>query len=161
MLFGRKITVISPYEQKQLHSNINFVKLERIANAVNLVSYLEMRNFTLIELIKHRIELAKDHVDFVLGDQSLMNVVKSDEKFDLFLFDANLNDALLGVAHYLKLPVVAFKNSGPTLWTNEMVKNPMNPSYNPNTFMGFTDRMDFFERIVNTAMTVVDRIAYQ
>lgn len=65
------------------------------------------------------------------------------------------------VAHYLKLPVIAFSSTGASRWSDEMVKNPVNPAYNPNMFLGFTDEMNFLQRLVNTAMTVVDQLVYQ
>lgn len=96
MLFGEKITLISPYEQKESHENIKFVKLDKVANAVDVVTFLEKRNFTMIEMIKYNIDAARDKVDFALSDDNMQKILKTKEKFDLFMIDVYLNDVLLG-----------------------------------------------------------------
>lgn len=65
------------------------------------------------------------------------------------------------IAHYLKLPVIAFSSAGFSRWSDEMVKNPFNPAYTPNMFLGYTDVMNFWQRLKNTALSVIDLIAYQ
>lgn len=54
---------------------------------------IETNNFS---LQFDSIEAASDKVDFVLSDENFMKVIKGEEKFDLFLYDASMNDALLG-----------------------------------------------------------------
>ena len=71
----------------------------------------------------------------------------------LFLFSS--------IAQYLNLPVVAFNTAGASSWSDEMVRNPVNPAYNPNMLYGFNDKMNFFQILVNTALTLIDQIAYQ
>lgn len=99
MLFGGKITLISPYEQRESHENIKFIKLEKVANSVDVVSYVEIRNFSLIELTKYNVDAARDKVDFALSDENMQSFLKTTangEKFDLFMLDVYRNDALLG-----------------------------------------------------------------
>lgn len=88
--------MISPYEQKESHENIKFVKLAKVANSVDVVSPLQMRNFSFYESITYSIDAARDKTDFVLSDEILMSTLKLDEKFDLLILDTFLNDALLG-----------------------------------------------------------------
>lgn len=61
----------------------------------------------------------------------------------------------------MKLPVITFNIDGSTKFSDEMVKNPFNPAYNPNKLLGFTDQMNLFQRLMNSAMTIIDQIAYQ
>lgn len=96
MLLGGKITLISPYEQKESHENIKFVKLERVAMSVEVVTPFSMRNMSTFELITYKVDAARDKVDFALSDDNMKKVMTSDEKFDLFVLDSYCNDALLG-----------------------------------------------------------------
>lgn len=57
--------------------------------------------------------------------------------------------------------MIAVSSAGTSRWSDEMVKNPINPSYNPNTIMGFTDVMTLYQRLINSVTTVIDMIAYQ
>lgn len=91
-----KITLISPFELKDVHENLKFVKLEKVASAVNVVSTFQMRNMSTFELIRHNIDQARDMTDFALSDTNLKELLKTDQKFDLFMFDSFLNDAVLG-----------------------------------------------------------------
>lgn len=96
MLVGWKITLISPYEQKEPHENIKFVKLDKVANSVDVVSIFGKRNFSTIEMIKYRVDASRDQVDFAFSDDNMQKILKTEEKFDLFMLDVYLNDALLG-----------------------------------------------------------------
>lgn len=91
-----KITLISPFELKDVHENLKFVKLEKVASAVNVVSVFQMRNMSAFEMIKYNIDSARDMTDFALGDTNMKEFLKTQEKFDLFMFDFFLNDAVLG-----------------------------------------------------------------
>lgn len=82
-----------------------------------------------------------------------MKLTRSTEMFELFCF--------YRIAHYMKLPVIAFSSAGASRWSDEMVKNPVNPSYNPNIYFGFTESMSFFQRIINSATALVDLVFYQ
>jgi hypothetical protein len=96
MLFGGKITLISPYEQKESHPNIKFVKLEKVAMSVDIVSVFQKRNMSIYEMLTYNVDSSRDKVDFALSDDNLKKVMTSGEKFDLFMLDTFQNDALLG-----------------------------------------------------------------
>lgn len=160
MLFGEKITLISPYKPKDTKSNITFIKLENVANTVDVVKFFEMRNYTTYEMISYKIDFARDKVDFALRDESMKKFLKSGQQFDVMILDNYQNDALLGIAYYLKLPVITFSTAGSSLWSDKMVGNPLNPSYNPNMALGFAENMNFCERLKNTWVTIVETFAY-
>lgn len=96
MLFGGKITLISPFEQKELHENIKLVKLEKVASIVQVMSHYEIRNLSVIDMIRHNVDTSKDFTDFALSDEAMKKAITSEEKYDLVILDVHLNDALLG-----------------------------------------------------------------
>lgn len=63
------------------------------------------------------------------------------------------------IPYHLEIPVVAFSSVGPNQLTNEMTRNPINPSSNPSISLG--DQMSFFERLKNTAVTIAELYYYQ
>lgn len=91
-----QITVLSPFDVKSEESSIQHVKIEKIANSVNVYSTFEMRNMTDYELLKLKIDMARDNVDFVLSDEEVMNILQQTEKFQLMILDYNMNEALIG-----------------------------------------------------------------
>ena len=88
--------MISPYEQKEIKKNIKFVRLGKVASAVDVVSPYQKRNFSFYEKITYEVDAARDKTDFALSDDNFLPFLKSDEKFDLLILDVFLNDALLG-----------------------------------------------------------------
>lgn len=65
------------------------------------------------------------------------------------------------MARHFNIPVIAFGSDGTSRWSDEMVKNPVAASTNPNKLLGFPDSMNFFQRITNSFATFVDIIVYQ
>lgn len=82
--------------QQDSNENIKFVKLEKVANIVSVMSYLEIRNLSMINLLKYNVDSARDYVDFALSDENMKREIQSKESYDLFMLDVFLNDALLG-----------------------------------------------------------------
>lgn len=66
-----------------------------MANAVTVYTSFQMRNMTNFELMKLKIDIARDNVDFVLSDDALNQILKTDKLYDLILLDYNMNEALL------------------------------------------------------------------
>lgn len=74
---------------------IQYITLKKVANSVNVYSNFEVRNMTNIELLKLKIDMARDNVDFVLSDDAFNDILKSEKIFDLLILDYNMNEALL------------------------------------------------------------------
>ena len=100
-----------------------------------------------IFLIKQKYILA--HCDHLLGNKTLLNELYT-EKFDLAIVDLLYNPCSLSLAaHYLQLPVVGY-------WAFSFVNGEADyttvstpPSYIPTFMTGYTDDMNFYERIIN------------
>lgn len=65
---------------------------------------------------------------------------------------------VLGFVHRFKAPCVGISTFGASKWTTDLVGTPAPPSFVPNPFLSFTDRMSFGERMLNTVMSVVEVI---
>jgi UDP-glucoronosyl and UDP-glucosyl transferase len=58
--------------------------------------------------------------------------------------------------------VIAFSCTGSNRMTDEMARNPANPSFVPNlNFIKLSDEMTFIERVKNTAFRVYEEFHYQ
>ncbi|KAG5671544.1 hypothetical protein PVAND_001737 [Polypedilum vanderplanki] len=160
---GHEITLISPYVQKVAHENIKMIKLNGATEAVmqrSQMTFKELRNLSVIEQLNEKIDLGAFMVDFALEHENMKNILKSGEKFDLFIYDAFYNDVLLGIPHFMKIPVIAFNSIGQNQQTNEMTRTAINPATIPNILLEFNNEMDFFERIRNTAVTLTELYYY-
>lgn len=92
-----KITLVSPYEQKA-HENIKFIKLEGASEAAlrrQFLTFNEIRNLSIIEMMKVTANEGIAMTEFTLDHEKFKEILKSDEKFDLFMIDVHYNDVLL------------------------------------------------------------------
>lgn len=95
-----------------------------------------------------------------LDDDNVKKLLLSDEKFDVVICEIFLNEALLGLAHRFKAPIIGVSTSGSNIWTNDLVGSPSPPSYVPNMMSGFSTRMNLLERVGNLAQTHFERFYF-
>lgn len=119
------------------------------------------QSHSVLEAITQSIYRSAELVNFTLSHPEVQKLLRSDATFDLLLVDSFMMDALLGFAHHYKVPSVVVCTTSTTKWTDEMVRNPYNPAYNPNLFLGSSNRMTLAERIVNALLSLFVEISYQ
>ncbi|KAK7925962.1 hypothetical protein WMY93_008272 [Mugilogobius chulae] len=99
-----------------------------------------------ISLFKNIHQMWQDDIHYVFNNKTLLKELK-DAKYDLMLTDSGGTLGLI-LAKYLNLPLVLNAR-----WFNALdshfVFAPSPVSYIPVTGSGFTDKMDFFQRVQN------------
>jgi glucuronosyltransferase len=86
-----------------------------------------------------------------LQQKEVQNLLHSnDQQFDLIITEIFVTDSLLGFAHKFKAPVVQVVAFGGTPSIGDLVGNPSPYSYVPDPIQDFSDRMTFWQRVVNT-----------
>lgn len=91
-----------------------------------------------------------------LTSPEVKELLRSDQKFDLIILEIFLDDALLGFAEHFKCPVVGMTTHGTLEWINTLVGNPQPLSYVPHVHIGFSNPMDFWQRLTNVLFTILD-----
>ncbi|XP_044729432.1 uncharacterized protein LOC123292782 [Chrysoperla carnea] len=89
-----------------------------------------------------------------MEDANVQELIKSKEKFDVVISEVFMNEVLFAFADHFKAHAIGFSTVGATEWTNDLVGNPNPYAITPELFLGFTDRMTFFERIINAGTTL-------
>lgn len=59
------------------------------------------------------------------------------------------SDCMFGIAHRLNAPVIALSSCAMMPWYYHRLGNPQTPSFTPALFMGYSDNMNFRQRISN------------
>ncbi|CAG9806766.1 unnamed protein product [Chironomus riparius] len=160
---GHTVTLVSPFDQRESHENIKLVKLAGTTEAAmhgNRTSFLELKDLSILQTLNERVKNGAAMAEFTIQHDKLLNVLGSGEKFDLFIYDAYYNDALLAIAYFQKIPAIAFSCVGPNQQTNKMTRNPVNPAYDVNMLLGLSDTMSYMNRVRNTAVTLVELFHY-
>nr|WHM27969.1 UDP-glycosyltransferase family 469 member A1 [Frankliniella occidentalis] len=86
---------------------------------------------------------------------------KPGQKFDLVIAELFFfQEAFITLGHHFKAPVVAINPFGASQFINELSGNPVNPSWVPSPFLGFSDRMSFIQRAINAFLHVGTHLSY-
>ncbi|XP_078537516.1 UDP-glucuronosyltransferase 1A1-like isoform X7 [Lissotriton helveticus] len=86
--------------------------------------------------------------------QELIQYLK-ESQFDALFIDPVFPCGLI-LAEYLDIPPIFFMRLIPCGLNHESTRCPAPASYVPSLFTGYTDRMDFFQRVKNMLMTIPD-----
>ncbi|GLV33062.1 UDP-glycosyltransferase family 36 member D1 [Carabus blaptoides fortunei] len=96
-----------------------------------------------------------------LASKQIQDFLKSDAKFDLVIVELFATNCYLGLLHKVKAPFIFFSSSAMVPWASQNFGNIDNPAYIPTLFMDFTRKMDFFQRVENSIVYVINKILHQ
>ncbi|XP_058833856.1 UDP-glycosyltransferase UGT5-like [Topomyia yanbarensis] len=97
----------------------------------------------------------------VMKHPNVVNLRNSDEKFDVVIVESFVAESFYGFAQHFDAHLITFSAFGNSMWTNDLVGTPAPPSHIAHFMLSFTDRMTFWQRFVNTAFTMLDRVYYE
>jgi hypothetical protein len=95
-------------------------------------------------------ELSTKLCEMFFKHRDIDTPLKSGEKFDLIINEIFGCNCSLGFVHKFKAPHIVLISSVLYPWVNDRTANPENPSYSLSYFTEYTDRMSFWERLINT-----------
>lgn len=84
-----------------------------------------------------------------LNSSAIKQVLSTKEPYDVIILEQFNSDCMMGIAWKLQLPVIGMSSCHLMPWHYDRIGNPLIPSYIPALFKGFSDKMDYFERISN------------
>lgn len=177
---GHEVTMISPFKEPKPIPNYNEVVLEgliqetfksmrtghgninqfdRIIHANPIFSDLPDSNF--LNMNKKRYwehSLMLYFMGEAVTNLTLTNVnyqkfinTQPKPKFDVVIVEVFVSEALLALGHLYSAPVIGVSTFGAFKWTTDLVGTPNFASYVPHTFLGYSDRMTFWQRLTNAA----------
>ncbi|XP_054733963.1 UDP-glycosyltransferase UGT4 [Anastrepha obliqua] len=159
------VTLISPHaEEYPVQQKIREIRIEGLREnweEMGLPFDVEQsRQRSIMEHFTRLMYAGAANVDLLLGDAKLRKLVRSGEKFDLLMVDLFLSDSLLGLAHFYQIPTVAISPTGANTWLNRMLGNPQSSALDPSIFLSYSERMNIWQRCVNTLMGLFEKLTY-
>ncbi|XP_069675719.1 UDP-glucosyltransferase 2-like [Periplaneta americana] len=152
---GHHVTVVGYFPQKQQIENYTDISLQgSLPEMKRSFNIQEIRRLGILGVWnlywKYQVEIC----EAVFKHPNMQKLLNSDEKFDLVVTHLLGSDCILGFAHKFKAPLISLSTSVVIPWGNYRIGNVDNPSYVPNYFLPFTDRMNLWQRVLNTLYNV-------
>ncbi|PSN46983.1 hypothetical protein C0J52_17345 [Blattella germanica] len=152
---GHQVVAVSHYPQKNPIENFTDISLvgslPSTKDNVSLGS-IEAANSGLF--ISFFLGFATSACKIVYEHPQVKQLLERENEFDLVINEIWGNDCFLALTHKFKIPHIGIITSVAYPWSNDRVANPDNPSYIPNFFLPYSDRMSFYERLTNLVFTV-------
>ncbi|XP_069670380.1 UDP-glucosyltransferase 2-like [Periplaneta americana] len=158
---GHNVTVVSHFPQKQQIENYTDISLQgSLPEMKQSFNIQEMRRLGILGVWNLYWEYQVGICEAVFKHPNMQKLLKSDEKFDLVVTHLLAADCMLGFAHKFKAPLISLSTSVVIPWGNYRIGNVDNPSYVPNYFLPFTDRMNLWQRVLNTLYNVASIVGH-
>ncbi|XP_039443467.1 UDP-glycosyltransferase UGT5-like [Culex pipiens pallens] len=164
---GHEVTVISPFPLKNPPKHYRDIELTGMLEAAagqdeDMFKYKGsgFGSFAIMLMVLYGM-FPEVVCKFVLQHPNVVELLKSDEKFDLVIAETFLTESLYGFAQHFDAPLITYSTFGNSMWTNDLVGTPAPPSHVAHFLLSFADQMSFWERLGNVAATIVDRLAFE
>jgi glucuronosyltransferase len=97
--------------------------------------------------------------DLMLQEEEIQKLIHATNlHFDLLIVEAFFNECFLGFVHKFKAPLIQLCTFGGAHWIGDWVGNPNPYAYIPDPFLAYKDKMNFWERTINTLMGTLWRL---
>nr|XP_019537579.2 UDP-glucuronosyltransferase 1-1-like isoform X1 [Aedes albopictus]XP_029735708.1 UDP-glucuronosyltransferase 1-1-like isoform X1 [Aedes albopictus] len=161
---GHEVTVIGSHSWREAPDNYRSIELKELVfdkggSEPDLFQYRNDPYLNVLYLLYTLIGPSLSEV--ILTHPKVKTLMNSNEHFDVVIVECFVSDVLYGFAQHFNAPLIVFSPFGASMWANDLVGTPYPYSQIPHTFLSYTDRMTFTERLVNTFLWNVDRFYYR
>ena len=98
--------------------------------------------------------------DAMMSSGDVQTLLKSGETFDAVIVELFALDALIGFGQHFNCPVIGVTTFDGVYWNDIYTSNQSPYSYVPMIFAGLPDEMTFTQRLRNTVLSTVEKVAY-
>ncbi|CAH1984651.1 unnamed protein product [Acanthoscelides obtectus] len=112
-------------------------------------------SFGFMNIYKMVLQLTEDTLSY----PEVQNLIKSGEKFDVVIVSQFMNEAHYMLAPHFNAHLIGLSTIGSSNWNNYLVGNPSLPSVDREMMLSHPRRMNFFQRSLNTLVSVINYLA--
>ncbi|XP_055304710.1 UDP-glucosyltransferase 2-like [Sitodiplosis mosellana] len=151
---GHHVTVLTPFIEKHPIPNYEEVYLERSVSdglkEVRSGNYVNYNNLHFWDLAKATYDVSTNWTRSAIRSENFQNFLLQNRHFDVVIVEVFVGDALLSLGQYYNAPVIGFSTTVPSKWTSDLVGLSPFASHVPNILCGFSDKMNFWQRVYNS-----------
>lgn len=119
----------------------------------------EMKNLGLFKMISFMWLSNQRSCDLMLQEEEIQKLIHARNlHFDVLIVEAFFNECFLGFVHKFKAPLIQICTFGGVHWMGDWVGNPNPYAYVPDPFLAYNDKMNFWERMMNTIVGTLWRL---
>jgi glucuronosyltransferase len=140
---------------------VDFWKLQRIITPFTEgpKNLLEGQTIGLVTIMLSMWHSSQRSCDLMLQEEEIQKLIHARNlHFDLLIVEAFFNECFLGFVHKFKAPLIQLCTFGGAHWIGDWVGNPNPYAYVPDPFLSYKDKMNFWERMINTLMGTAWRL---
>lgn len=153
---GHNVTVVSFYPRDQ-ENYTQVSSSDEVESRETKVTWEYVNKIGLFGQIRAIADTLINTCEVLMQNTKLYEIMKSSVKFDLVITHHSSSDCLLAYAHWFNASVVNVVTSVAPPWLNDRIGNPDNPSYIPNYFLPYSNRMSFMQRVINTVVSEISK----
>ncbi|XP_069681760.1 UDP-glycosyltransferase UGT5-like isoform X3 [Periplaneta americana] len=152
---GHEVVMVSHFPEDPPFPNLTDISIQGSVALppVEPLSFQNLQSRGILKNIFFFRELAQIHCESILPLPQVQQL--RNQTFDLIIVEQFNTECFLPLVHGFDTPFVFFSTTMLVPWSNERTGNPDNPSYIPNLFSSYNDRMNFLERLDNTFQTLL------
>ncbi|XP_017781625.1 PREDICTED: UDP-glucuronosyltransferase 2B15-like [Nicrophorus vespilloides] len=156
---GHKVTMVSPFPLKEPFPNYrDIVTPETMQDMNNRIKNEWFQKFShnsaSIDTFFMLLNMTVTQADLLFQNAEFKKMWTSNEKVDLILIDWMFNESHLIFSKIFKCPIILMATAGTAFNVNYIVGNTAPYSYVPFKYFPITDKMNFWERTMNTIVHV-------
>ncbi|KAJ6644050.1 UDP-glucosyltransferase 2, partial [Pseudolycoriella hygida] len=157
---GHDVTVISPFPQDKPMKNYRDVTILGVDKLIGetFPHLIHMDGMNFVDKLNLIFNIGVAMTNYTLTHDVMRTFLHTNVKFDVIVMEIFMNEAFLGLSHHFQAPVVGFATFGASKWTNDMVGNPNPMSHVPHFQAKFSERMTFFQRVINVVMFLSESV---
>ncbi|CAH0564767.1 unnamed protein product [Brassicogethes aeneus] len=148
---GHEVTFITSYRPKEDIKNLKIVSVEEIVEGLtdHKKSLYQQHDWSYHRQTKLAFKMGIYVTRKIFKVKSVVELIRSHVKFDIIIIENFMNEALIGLGHHFKAPVILLAPGPTTYLCNFFVGNPTPSAYIPNIASRFSSDMTLIERIKN------------
>ncbi|XP_071453613.1 UDP-glucosyltransferase 2-like [Hetaerina americana] len=148
---GHHLTIITPHPIKNPPANYTQIDVSKVVGP----HFSKFGNIGIMKMVEAYVKLLNittsicNDVLSMPEMKKLMDPKEMGVNFDLMLISHFFSECFYPYAHIYDVPVITISPAGSFPTTDGMFGNIALPSFVPNSFFSFADRMNFVERTIN------------
>lgn len=112
-------------------------------------NYVNFNNLHFWDMARATYDVSTNWTRSAIRSENFRNFLLENRQFDVVIVEVFVGDALLSLGQYYNAPVIGFSTTVPSKWTSDLVGLSHFSSYVPNILCGFSDKMNFWQRMYN------------